>query len=148
MAENPTLVFIPGLVSDARVWRPVAEKMATGLPVHFADITKQDSIAAMAAAALAECDGDLIPVGHSLGGRVAMEMAHQAPDRVPALVLADTGHHPLAPGETEKREAKIAKGHADMAALCAEWLPPMVTVVSAAPMSSMVPVSPLHSTKW
>ena len=126
MTAAVTLVFIPGLVSDARVWRPVAEKLAPGLPTYFAEITSQDSIVAMAAGVLAQCDGDLIPVGHSLGGRVAMEMAHQAPDRVRALVLADTGHHPLAPGETEKREAKIAMGHADMAALCNDWLPPMV----------------------
>jgi pimeloyl-ACP methyl ester carboxylesterase len=119
-----TLVYIPGLVSDARVWRPVAE--ALGGDHVLADSMSAGSIEGMARQALGLAEGPLVPVGHSMGARVAVEMARQAPERVTGLVLADTGHHPLAPGETEKREAKIALAHRDMAALVADWLPPMV----------------------
>ncbi|MFV0244234.1 MAG: alpha/beta fold hydrolase [Qingshengfaniella sp.] len=119
-----TLVLIPGLVSDARIWRPLAE--AAGLPVHDADVTRDATIPEMAARLLAETEGPLIPVGHSMGGRVAMEMAHQAPDRVRALVLANTGHGPSRPDEPPKRQQKIDLGHADMPGLAAEWLPPML----------------------
>ncbi len=119
-----TLVYIPGLVSDARVWRPVAG--ALGGDHVLAEGMRAPSIEAMAREALALAEGPLVPVGHSMGGRVAMEMARQAPQRIAGLVLADTGHHPLAPGEAEKREAKIALGHRDMAGLVEDWLPPMV----------------------
>ena len=61
-----------------------------------------------------------------MGARIAMEVAHQAPNRVRALVLANTGHHPLKDGETEKRQAKIDAGHADFPAMVKDWLPPMM----------------------
>ena len=119
-------MLIPGLVSDAIVWQPLEAAVAARLPVHRADLTRDASIPAMAARLLAETDGPLVAIGHSLGGRVAMEMAHQAPDRMAGLVLANTGHHPLGDGETAKREAKIALGRKSMQALADEWLPPMV----------------------
>lgn len=119
-----TFVLIPGLLSDAGVWAGLAAALPG--PVVNADLTRDPSIPAMAARILSETGGPLIAVGHSLGGRVAMELAAQAPDRVRALVLADTGHHPATPAELPRREARIAQGHADMAALVADWLPPMV----------------------
>ena len=125
-APIATLVLIPGLVSDAIVWQPLEAAVAGRMPVHRADLTRDSSIPAMAARLLAETHGPLVAVGHSLGGRVAMEMAHQAPDRIAGLVLANTGHHPLVDGEPAKREAKIALGHKSMEALADEWLPPMV----------------------
>lgn len=119
-----TTVFIPGLLSDSRVWQQVADSVPP--PVFMADVTRDDTIEGMAARILGEVSGPLIVVGHSMGGRVAMEMAHQAPDRVKGMVLADTGHHPLKAGEIEKRQAKIEQGHSNFAAMVAGWLPPMV----------------------
>ncbi|MEC3861219.1 alpha/beta hydrolase [Mesobacterium sp. TK19101] len=123
-AGDVTLVFVPGLLSDARVWAPV--RALLGLGGYAADVDGPASITGMAERVLAAVDGPLIVLGHSMGGRVGMEMARIAPDRMRGLVLADTGHHPLAEGETATREAKIAQGHADMGALCDAWLPPMV----------------------
>lgn len=119
------LVLIPGLLSDARVWAPL-EAASAGLKVYRADVTKDTTIEAMAARVLAETAGKCVVVGHSMGGRVAMEVARQAPERVVRLVLANTGHHPLKDGEAEKRQAKIDQGHADFAAMVRDWLPPMV----------------------
>ncbi|MCA0920803.1 alpha/beta fold hydrolase [Pseudooceanicola nanhaiensis] len=121
-----TLLLIPGLVSDARVWRPLAEAAPDWLSTADADVTRDPTIESMAASLLAAHDGPLIPVGHSMGGRVAMEMARQAPERIAALVLANTGHDGRKPDEAPKRLAKIARGHEDMTALAAEWLPPML----------------------
>ncbi len=121
-----TVLLIPGLVSDARVWRAVAEAAPEWLAVANADLTREPTIEDMAARLLRENDGPLIPVGHSLGGRVAMEMAHQAPERMRGLILANTGHDGLGENEAPKRLAKIARGYEDMAALAAEWLPPML----------------------
>ncbi|MDD7972688.1 alpha/beta fold hydrolase [Roseinatronobacter alkalisoli] len=121
-----TLVLIPGLVSDARVWQPVADALKDSYVIHAANVQRDDRIEAMAARLLADADGPLIAVGHSMGGRVAMEMARQAPDRLRALVLANTGHDTRKPGETAKRQAKIDLGHDSMAKLAAEWLPGML----------------------
>ena len=122
---SKTLVLIPGLLSDRRVWQPVAD-VAGFDHVHHADATKDVSIEAMATRILRETKGPLAVVGHSMGGRVAMEVAHQAPERTRALVLANTGHHPLKEGETEKRQAKIDEGYKDFPAMVSGWLPPMV----------------------
>ncbi len=80
----------------------------------------------MASRILEETDGPCIVVGHSMGGRVAMELARQAPKRVDRLVLANTGHHPLRTGEIEKRQAKIDQGHAVFPGMIKNWLPPMI----------------------
>ncbi|KAA2314705.1 alpha/beta hydrolase [Pseudooceanicola sediminis] len=121
-----TLLLIPGLVSDARVWKCLRDQATDGTTFHDADVTRDATIPAMAARLLHEVSGPFIAVGHSLGGRVAMEIAHQAPERVQALVLANTGHNARTPGEDAKRQAKIDLGHRDMQALAADWLPGML----------------------
>lgn len=119
-----TFLYVPGLLSDARVWRQVAETV--GGDFAIADLSAFDTITDMARYVLGLAEGPVIPVGHSMGGRVSMEMARLAPERMAGLVLADTGHDALAEGEREKREAKVAQGRADMSAMVAAWLPPMV----------------------
>ena len=85
-----TVALIPGLVSDARVWRTLRNALEGRAILHDGNITVFPDIAQMAMGLLFETEGELIVVGHSLGGRVAMEMARQSPDRVKALVLANT----------------------------------------------------------
>ncbi len=121
-----TVALIPGLVSDARVWRTLRKALEGRAILHDGNITVFPDIAQMAMGLLFETEGELIVVGHSLGGRVAMEMARQSPDRVKALVLANTGHTPKKPGEEVKRHEMIALGHRSMDALAAQWLPPML----------------------
>jgi pimeloyl-ACP methyl ester carboxylesterase len=43
--------------------------------------------------------------GHSMGGRIAIEVVRIAPERVTALGLFDTGFLPLAPGAEGEKEA-------------------------------------------
>lgn len=121
-----TLVLIPGLVSDDIIWKPVADAARPFMPVYDALPTDCETIPEMATAILKAVEGDLIAVGHSLGGRIAMEIAHQAPDRVKGLVLANTGHHPMRAGEEIKRQQMIDLGNEDMEKLAEVWLPPML----------------------
>ncbi|QKV17290.1 alpha/beta fold hydrolase [Oricola thermophila] len=121
-----TLVLVPGLLSDSVVWQPLADAAAGRFSVHVADVSRGTSITGMAETILGETDGPLIVVGHSMGGRVAMEMARLAPGRVKGLVLANTGHHPKREGEETRRQAMIDLGHESMERLAAQWLPPMV----------------------
>ncbi len=121
-----TLVLIPGLVSDAIVWAPLAEAASGVMPVHHADLSDGASITGMARTLLDETDGDVVAVGHSMGGRVALEMARMAPDRVRGLVLANTGHHPKREGEEIKRQQMIDLGNRSIEDLAQQWLPPML----------------------
>ncbi|MCB1336702.1 MAG: alpha/beta fold hydrolase [Maritimibacter sp.] len=120
MATN---VLIPGLLCDRFVWEPVLAR----IEAEVADLSTQDSIAGMAEDTLAAFPGKLRLAGHSMGARVAMEMARRAPERIERLALLDTGIHPLKAGETEKRAQIVALAYEKgMAALAESWLPPMV----------------------
>lgn len=123
------LLFIPGLISSELAWKEVqllCEK--AGWSSIIADVSDQDSIQNMASSVLEQSSNDqIIPIGHSMGGRVAMEMFALAPERIRALCLVATGGHPLAEGEREKREAVIEMANVKgMDALVEQWLPPMV----------------------
>ena len=89
-------------------------------------LTRDNDIREMAKRLLAEHAGKLLIIGHSMGARVAIEMAYQAPERVEGLVLANTGHAPLQQGERERRQRKILMAHGNMLQMVAEWLPPML----------------------
>lgn len=121
-----TFLLIPGLLSDARVWRPLARALEGRGAVHEADLRGMTGITDAAAALLGMVPGPLLPVGHSMGGRIALEIARLAPDRLAGLVLADTGHHPRREAELPGRARMIALGHAGMDQLADAWLPPMV----------------------
>lgn len=128
----PTVLLIPGLVSDAYVWTGVTAR----LPSLVADVTSQTSIPQMASDLLANHAGRLILIGHSMGGRVAMEMARMAPGRIAGMALLNTGMHPKREGEEAKRQAMIDLAYGQgMAALAAQWLPGMM---NAAPNADLV----------
>ena len=119
-----TTILIPGLLCDAIVWQPL---MAATPDALVADLSTQDNLTTMAQDCLAMAEGTLAVAGHSMGARVALEMARLAPERIERLVLMDTGIHPLKDGETEKRDAIIAYAYAEgMQALADKWLPGMV----------------------
>ena len=58
--------------------------------VTVADTRHDDTIAAMAERILTENDGSFALLGTSMGGYVALEVVHQAPERVQALALVST----------------------------------------------------------
>lgn len=127
-----TLVAVPGIMSDARTWASVTE----GLKSHFsavyvADTTQDATLEAMAARALAETEGDIVILSHSMGGRVAMEMGRQAPGRVKGMVLASTGHKAANEAEPAHREARIAEANADMKTYAENWVPKVVSPENA-----------------
>jgi pimeloyl-ACP methyl ester carboxylesterase len=120
------LVLIPGLLSDETVWRPLADAVGDRFKIHHADVRDATSIGAMAGALLDKVEGKMIVAGHSMGGRIALEMARQGRNRVDGLILADTGHHPLRAGEVVKRQEMIDLADQSMERLADRWLPPMV----------------------
>jgi len=120
-----TIVLIPGLLCDETVWKPLLTKLRGAVSV--ADLSSQDSLTQMAEDLLRDHPGELIVAGHSMGARVAMEMARLAPERITRLALLDTGIHPLKAGEKAKRDEIVEFAHANgMKALVERWLPGMV----------------------
>ena len=86
-------ILLPGNMCDARLWSGGGELLRTMLDRRSiswtnADLTRDDSISAMATRALAAVDGPVLPIGFSMGAIVAVEMAMLAPQRVAGLVLA------------------------------------------------------------
>jgi len=123
------LLFLPGLICDARMYAPQSAAFADSLAVEGYGLA--DSLTDMARIALAAADaagaGQLDVFGHSMGGRVALELFKIAPDRVRRLALVSTGIHPVGPVEPANRAALQAIGHEQgFAALVDHWLPPMV----------------------
>lgn len=87
-----TPVLLPGNMCDPRLW---TGEVRTALPGAVdADLTRDDTITAMAARTLASTEGRLLPVGFSMGAIVAVEMWCQAPERIAGLVL--TGYNATA----------------------------------------------------
>lgn len=102
------IVFLPGLMCDAVVWKHQQSGLAPRAESFVAEYHDVDSLPAMAAKVLRDAPYDVFSLaGHSMGGRVAVEVVRQAPQRVRRLALLDTGYEPLAQGETgEQEEAK------------------------------------------
>ena len=74
---NVTPVFIPGLLCTEWLFHGQAD-IASDTAV-FADTRQHDTITGMAEAALAKTSGQLVPIGLSMGGYVALEMARLDP---------------------------------------------------------------------
>ena len=121
------VVFLPGLLCDHRTWAAQRSALADHDPIVLSSYGEAASITAMAHHVLAVAPDRMALVGHSMGGRVALEIMRIAPHRVERLALLDTGIHPRRPGEAEKRHNLVRVGRQwGMAALVDQWLPPMV----------------------
>lgn len=124
---TPTIALLPGLLCDAAIWRPVEAALAAQGQVWIANFSRHSSIEDMASSVLRECPGPLVAIGHSMGGRVALEVTRIDSDRVAGLALLDTGIHPRREGEEAKRASLVRLAYEKgMGALADVWLPPMV----------------------
>ena len=104
-----TPLLIPGLACDAELF---AHQVATWSGPQTPQLAQAHADAAtlaeMAAILLATHAGELLPVGCSMGGMVALEMARQAPRRVRALALLGSSARPDTPQLIELRTRSIA----------------------------------------
>lgn len=127
MAERIPLLLLPGLLCGAWVWAGQTAALADAAEVTVADFFGFDSIGAMAESVLEKAPARFAVAGHSMGGRVALEIVRRAPERVRGLALLNSGVHPRRPAEAEQRQVLVDLAHAEgMEALARRWLPPMV----------------------
>lgn len=130
---KPTLILLPGLMCDAAVWAPQAHTLSEMADCIVLDYGLRDSLIDMAQQVLSIAPaGRFALAGHSMGGRVALEVMRLAPDRVERLALLDTGTHPLPSGQAGEKEksgrtALVALAQQKgMRAMGRQWLPAMV----------------------
>jgi len=101
-----TVVFLPGLLCDRSVWEPQIAGLSRRYDCIVADYGGADSLAAMAKSTLDSAPPRFSLVGHSMGGRVALEMMRSAPQRITRLALLDTGYQARPEGEAGEAEAR------------------------------------------
>ena len=122
-----TVFLLSGLLCDETVWADQRAVLSEFADVAIPDFRYVSSIKAMAGLVLDAAPERFSVAGHSMGGRVALEVVRTAPDRVERLALLDTGVHPRAAGEEAKRQPLVELARSQgMAAMAARWLPPML----------------------
>ena len=126
------LLLLPGLVCDAAVWTPVLRELGAAAECRVPEYGDAKTLPAMAGRVLAAAPARFAVAGHSLGGRVTLEIVRRAPERVLRLALLDTGFRALPAGaageeEVAKRLALVALARAQgMRAMAREWVRPMI----------------------
>jgi pimeloyl-ACP methyl ester carboxylesterase len=126
-ARRPVLALLCGLLCDEEVWRGVLAELATKVDVRVFNFPDFSSLADMAEHVLASVRGPFAVAGHSMGGRVALEIVRRSEERVTGIALLNTGVHPPAAHEPVSRGRLVSLARsAGMTALAAEWLPPML----------------------
>lgn len=106
--ESRSVLFIPGMMLDGRMYGAQIAAMAAQHAATVADISRASSIAAMARDALDAAPERFALVGLSLGGIVALEIQRQAGERVTHLALLDTTPHADLPGRGAMRLEQLA----------------------------------------
>ena len=102
--NKPSLVLVPGLLCDAALWRGQVEDLADIAQPWVADVTRDDSMTAMARRVLAEAPaGRFALAGLSMGGYIAQAIMREAPERVERLALLDTSARADTPEQTARR---------------------------------------------
>lgn len=84
------LVFIPGMMCDARLYEHQIVSLSGRYPLHIASVYNKDCVREMAKEVLEHAPPHFVLIGLSMGGIVAMEILAQAADRVINVALLDT----------------------------------------------------------
>ncbi len=123
--DKPTLLFLPALITDARLFQ---YQVASLTDVHgtVADLRNADNIPALAADVLAHAPEKFALAGLSLGGYVALEVMRQAPQRVTALALISTNARADTAEATANRHRLLALAEKDYPTVVRELVPKLL----------------------
>ncbi len=115
----PTLLIVHGLFGSARNWGAIARRMASDRRVVAVDMRNHGESFHAASHGYADMAGDLAEVieaiggpvdlvGHSMGGKAAMQLALTRPEAVGRLVVADIA--PVAYGHSQAHLTQAMRG--------------------------------------
>lgn len=127
MASRPVVYLLPGLLCDEAVWAHQIAALSPHFELRVPVFRGMNSFPMMARKVLEDAPQRFSVIGHSMGGRVAMELMHAVPERIDRFVVMDLGVHPVQPGENEERMALVYLAEEQgMEALAERWIPPMI----------------------
>jgi pimeloyl-ACP methyl ester carboxylesterase len=132
MRKRVPLLLLPGMLCDARFWHAQMNAIADICEPRVVSYGQADSIGAMAAGVLAGAPDNFAVAGHSMGGRIALEVCRRAPERVIKLALMCTDYRApvnLVAGQAEaaERDQWLAVARArGMRGFAEYWLPEIV----------------------
>lgn len=126
------LILVPGLLCDWEVWAAQRAALQGIADIQIAEHSQSDSLGALAESIIARAPPQFAIAGHSMGGRIALEVMRRVPARVRGMALLDTGYEPLAAGQAGEHEAAgrhallaVART-AGMRAMIRQWVQGMV----------------------
>src|SRR5919112_6418255 len=127
---GPHVVFVHGLFGQGKNWTTIAKGLADrhrvtllDLPNHghsrWTDRVDYLDMADLVAAELETLDGPATLVGHSMGGKVAMQVALRRPELLRALVVVDVAPtaYPESGGRTDDPDEEASPFAAFIAAM-------------------------------
>ncbi len=106
---NEPIVFLPGMMSDARLFAPQIDSLSRDRAVMVAPITGGERIEEIASGLLSVVPDKFALAGHAMGGIVAMEIYRRAPDRITRIALLDTTPLSETPERAAEREPRIVR---------------------------------------
>lgn len=119
------LVFLPGMMCDARVFGPQLAALSPEYTLTVAPITGGDRIEEIASRLLDTLPRKFALAGLSMGGIVAMEIMRRAPDRLTRIALMDTNALAETPQSAANYEPMIIKARSGpLVDAVPEFLPP------------------------
>jgi pimeloyl-ACP methyl ester carboxylesterase len=122
-----SLFLLSGLLCDETIWADVPKRLANVAAARIVSFGGFSSLEAMAEHVLSAAPARFALAGHSMGGRVALEVWRRAPERISALALLNSGVHPTREEEYAGLGLLVRLARAQgMAALAAQWLPPLM----------------------
>ena len=105
--EKTHLLLLPGLLCDENLWSHQIRTLADIADVSVADLTRDDSIEAMAARTLSEAPETFALAGLSMGGFIALEIVRSFPERVQRMAILDSNARADTPEKAESRYQMI-----------------------------------------
>lgn len=106
---NEPLLFLPGMMCDARLFAQQTATFSVDRPVMVAPLIGRTSFAELAKDILARAPARFALAGLSMGGIAAMEIVRQAPERVSRLALMDTNPLVEPPDRAAVRDSQIER---------------------------------------
>ena len=127
---GPRVVFVHGLFGQGKNWTTIAKALSDGHRVTLLDLPNHGhspwtervdyvDMAQMVAAELESFGEPVTLVGHSMGGKVAMQLALRRPELLRALVVVDIAptDYPESGGRTEDPDEEASPFAAFIAAM-------------------------------
>lgn len=112
------LVFLPGMMCDARVFGPQIAALSAEHPITIAPVSEGDRIEEIASGLLDTLPRKFALAGAAMGGIVAMELLRRAPDRISRIALLSTtslAETPQSAADYEPLITKLKAGLLDQA---------------------------------